>query len=212
MNKRAIWTIVTLVGGYVLCQAIADIGATKLVEIAGITMPAGTFIFALTFTLRDLLHKRLGKEWARAAIAMAGVFNVIQAVYLAGMARLPWPIFYAQGEAWGAVFAIVPAVTIGSIVAELISELVDTEVYHAVRDRIPQWLAVVLSNGISLPLDSLIFGSLAFTVLPSLFGADSLPFSAAMSLVTGQIVWKGIVTLVSMPSIYLVKHKSVVKE
>lgn len=210
MNKKNIWTIVALVGGYILCQAVADIGATKLVTLAGVTLPAGTFIFAITFTLRDLVHKRLGKEWARAAIFCAGVFNILQAFYLALMARLPSPEYFGAAEAWGQIFAIVPAITLGSIIAEVVSELVDTEVYHWWRlrlSRLPQWTSVLASNAVSLPLDSLIFGTFAFVLLPPLFGSAALPFGTAMSVVGGQIIWKAVVTLISMPGIYLVKEQ-----
>jgi len=209
MNKKTIWIVVALIGSYILCQAVADIGATKLISITGITMPAGSLIFALTFTIRDLIHKRLGKTWSQAAIVCAGAFNIVQALYLAWMARLPWPPFYQLGEAWSAVFAVVPAITVGSIAAEIISELIDTEVYHFYRQRFsnaPQWTRVLTSNAISLPIDSLVFASLAFVVLPPLFGAESIPFATALSLVGGQIVYKGIITLVSMPGIYLVRE------
>lgn len=210
VSKRAIWMIVLLVGGYVLCQAVADVAATKLVQIGSITMPAGTFIFAVTFTLRDLLHKRLGKEWARAAIVLAGVFNVVQATYLATVGTLPSPDFYHLTGAWGTIFALVPSITAASIIAEVISELVDTEVYHSWQRRftfLPQWTRVLVSNAVSLPLDSLIFGTLAFSILPRLFGGGIVPFSVAMSIVCGQIIWKGIVTVISLPLIYLVKEK-----
>lgn len=213
MNKRQVWTIVLLVGGYIICQAIADVGATKFVQLGNVVIPAGTFVFAVTFTLRDLLHKRLGKEWARAAIVCAGLFNVLQAGYLALMARLPYPPFFALGEEWAAVFAVVPAITIASITAEVLSELVDTEVYHLWRSkfpRLPQWSAVLTSNVVSLPLDSFIFGTLAFVLLPPLFGGEALPFVVAMGLVGGQIAWKAAVTVVSMPAIYLVKEKSLI--
>jgi len=210
MNKKTIWAIVVLVGGYVLCQAIADVGATKLVSLGKLVMPAGTFIFAATFTLRDLLHKRLGKEWARAAIVCAGMFNVIQAGYLAIMAKLPYPTFFAYGDAWASVFAIVPAITVGSIVAEVVSELVDTEIYHFWRHKfpqLPQWLAVLTSNIVSLPLDSFVFGTLAYVLLPVILGGQSLPFLMAMQLVSGQIAWKAVITVISLPAIYVVREK-----
>jgi uncharacterized integral membrane protein (TIGR00697 family) len=209
-NKRSVWAIVALVGTYILCQAVADIGATRLVEVAGIVIPAGTFIFAVTFTLRDLLHKRLGKEWARAAIVVAGCLNVVQAAYLAFIGGLPTPAFYPFGETWSAIFAIVPAVTIASIIAEVVCQLVDTEIWAFWRQRLdslPQWTAVLASNLVSLPLDSFIFGTLAFVVLPRVVGGDALPFGVAMSLVGGQIVFKAIVTAISLPTIYLVKER-----
>jgi len=208
MKKKEIWIIVALVGGYILCQAIADIGATKLVTIANTAVPSGTFIFAITFTLRDILHKRLGKEWAKAAIFCAGIFNILQALYLASMAKLPSPEYFGLGEAWGQIFGIVPAITLGSIIAEVVSELVDTEVYHWWRSqfsKFPQWTSVLASNVISLPLDSLIFGCLAFVLLPPIFGGEAMSFSIAMGLVSGQIIWKALLTVLSMSGIYLVK-------
>ena len=80
-NKRTIWLIAGLVSGYIMLQLVADVTAAKIIEVWGLTMPAGTFIFALTFTWRDMLHKRLGKEWARAAIVMAALCNLAMVVY-----------------------------------------------------------------------------------------------------------------------------------
>jgi len=210
MSRKNIWTVILLVGGYVICQAIADIGATKMVQLGGLVIPAGTFIFTITFTLRDMLHKRLGKEWARAAIICAGLFNIVMAGYLALVARLPAPAFYGLSEAWSSIFALVPAIVIASITAEVVSELLDTEVYHVWKSKLPkapQWSRVLVSNGISLPIDSLIFGVLAFVLLPPLFGGDAIPLAAVWGIVAGQIVWKGAVTLVSLPGIYLVKDE-----
>ena len=214
MSKKAIWTVVLLVGGYVICQAIADIGATKIVQIGSVTIPAGTFIFTITFTLRDMIHKRLGKEWARACIVAAGIFNVLMAGYLALMAKLPAPVFFGLSESWSAIFALVPSITVASITAEIVSELIDTEVYHLWKTKMaswPQWSRVLVSNAVSLPIDSFIFGSLAFTVLPLVFGGESLPLTVALGLIGGQIIWKAIVTVVSLPGIYLVKEKPIVE-
>lgn len=206
-----VWTITALISTYILCQAVADIGATKLVSVAGIVIPGGTFVFTVTFTLRDMLHKRLGKNWARASIIMAGILNLFMAGYLTFIARLPAPPFYGFDQ-WDSIFAFVPAITLGSIAAEVVSELVDTEVYSIWKNRLPkapQWSRVLVSNAVSLPVDSLIFATLAFVVLPPLFGQEALPFSAALALVGGQIIFKAIVTVISMPFIYLVKDEPV---
>lgn len=211
MSKQMIRTVVLLVGTYVMAQAIADIGATKLIEIGGVVMPGGTFIFALTFTLRDMIHKRLGREWARAAIGAAAALNVLLAVYLFFISRLPSPDFFALGDSWNAIFAIVPAITIGSIVAELASELTDTEVYHFWKTRFPrapQWSRVLASNFVSLPVDTVIFTLLAFVLLPPLFGAEGMPFWQAVArVVSGQILFKAAVTVISLPLIYTVEDR-----
>ena len=212
MAKKLIYTIVFLIGLYVGCQALADVTATKFVELGGIALPAGSLIFAVTFTVRDLIHKRLGKEWAKAAIFGAAIFNVIQALYIALVAALPAPVWYPFETEWNVIFAIVPAITIASIIAEVISELIDTEVYHFWKNKfpkLPQWTRVAVSNAIALPIDSFIFAVLAFVLLPALFGAEAIPVMAALTLVLGQIVWKVAITIISMPGIYLVKDKPI---
>ncbi len=97
-----------------------------------------------------------------------------------------------------------PRITIASILAELISELLDTEVYHFLARRIPlrhQWLRVLGSNGVSLPVDSMIFTLLAF--------AGTMPFADMASVALGQIAFKLAVTAISIPLIYLVQEKRI---
>lgn len=210
MNTKTIFTIVLIISAYLICQAIADIGATKMVQVGNIILPGGTFIFALTFTLRDLVHKRLGKDWAIAVIVAAGSMNILQAAYLWFVSRLPSPPFFQYAEGWNAAFAIVPAIAIGSISAEIVSELIDTEIYHYWMTKfkhLPQWSRVLVSNAVSLPIDSAIFAMLAFVLLPGLFGGEALPVLVAWSLVSGQIIYKGLITVVSLPMIYLVKDE-----
>lgn len=213
MKNKLVLLIVGIVGLYVACQLIADVGATKFVQIGGVVMPAGTFIFAITFTLRDLIHKRLGREWARAAIVIAAGLNLLLSGYLWIMAQLPSPEWFALGSAWDQIFAIVPAIALGSIAAEMVSELTDTEVYHFWRERFPaapQWSRVLVSNFVSIPIDTLVFSLLAFWLLPPLFGSEAMPLGAALARVaSGQMIFKVVVTLVSLPLIYTVKDEQV---
>jgi queuosine precursor transporter len=202
IDQSAVWAVVLLVGGYIFAQVLADVAATKIVSIAGFYIPAGTFIFTVTFTLRDMIHKRLGKEWARTAILTAGGLNLIMAGYLALVAALPPAPFWPWQEAWSQIFGLVPRIVIASIVAEVIAELVDTEIYQIWRQRMrgaPQWTRVVVSNGISLPLDSLIFVTLAF--------AGTMSITELLALAWGQMVFKGIFTLISIPGIYMVREE-----
>jgi len=212
MKKSSIWAIVFLVGLYITCQLVADVGATKMVQVGRIVMPGGTFLFAVTFTLRDLIHKRLGADWARVSIIAAACFNVLLSLYLAAIGALPAPVFYPLGKEWGTIFAIVPAITLASIVAEVVSELIDTAVFQfwwVKMGNWPQWTRVLVSNAVSLPVDSLVFGVLAFSVLPLVTGGATTPIQGVLLLVQGQVLWKLAVTVLSLPAIYLVKEKPV---
>jgi uncharacterized integral membrane protein (TIGR00697 family) len=202
MSKKQIWLIVVLVGGYVTFQLTADVAAAKIIQLAGFAMPAGTFVFALTFTWRDILHKKLGREWARAAIWTAAGCNLFMAGYFVFAIGLPPAVFWSNQGAFAATLGIVWRITIASIVAEVVSESIDTEMYHLLAPRTPgkwQFLRVIGSNLVALPVDSLVFGTLAF--------AGTMPLTAILAVAWGQIVFKSLVTLISLPGIYLVKER-----
>ena len=203
-------TIVFIIGLYVACQLIADVGATKMIQVGSIVMPGGTFIFAVSFVLRDMIHRKLGKEWAKSAIYMAAFLNVIMIGYFWLIAVLPSPVFYQYESEWGAIFALVPSIVIASIVAEVVSQLINTEVYHwwgSHFSNLPLWTRSVSSNLVSLPIDSVIFGSLAFAILPLFFGGDAISlFDAIVMVAGGQTIYKVLVALIFTPLIYTVSE------
>lgn len=211
-TKKVMMAVIALVGTYVFAQLLADIGATKIVTVGKWVFPGGTFAFALTFTLRDMLHKRLGAAWARGTILLAGLLNIALVLYLQFVGSLQYPPFFELGEAWNAIFFFVPTIVVASIIAELVSEMIDTEIYEAVRTKFTgpwQFVRVLISNVVALPIDSALFVSLAFWLLPLIIGGEPLPLEAIMPLAIGQTVAKAAVTLVSLPLTYLVKDERI---
>lgn len=198
-ERKTLITAVWLIGLYVACQLIADVNAVKLVSLFGLVFPAGTAIYAITFTVIDMIHKRLGKQVARAVIVMAGLMNVLMAGYFWLTVQMPFPVFWGLQEGYGAVLSVVPRIVVASIIAEVVSELVDREFYSLwMRWALGrwQWARVVLSNAVSVPLDSLLFTTLAFWGTPHF----------AWALVLGQIVLKYLISLLALPGIYGVKE------
>jgi uncharacterized integral membrane protein (TIGR00697 family) len=188
-----------LVGLYVAAQMLADITAAKIMAVGPWTVPAGTLVYAWTFTNRDLIHKQLGKRVAKLAIVLAGVINVLMAIYFGFAIVVPPAAFWQNQEAFAATLGIVPRIVVASILAEVISELVDTELYHLWVSRVTrryQWARVAFSNLISVPLDSLLFVVLAF------FG--NTPIEGMLALILGQTVFKWLVGTITMPFIYAI--------
>ena len=202
MTRKTIWTIVVLIGGYIMLQLTADVAAAKIVQVGRWTFPAGTFIFAFTFTWRDMLHKRLGREWARAAIVVAALCNLVMVAYFLFAIEIKHPPFWDNQAAFEGTLGIVWRITIASIIAELVSEMLDTEVYHHLIARIPprhQYLRVLGSNAISLPVDSLVFATIAF--------AGTMTIPELWDIIVGQVVFKALVTVISLPGIYAVPEQ-----
>lgn len=98
----------------------------------------GTLFFGATFTLRDYAHQH-GRRFVYGMIAAAALVNVIGAL----LTDTPLRIIAAS------FFTI------------LLAESADTEVYHRLLRR-PWMHRVAGSNAVSIPIDSILFTSLAF--------------------------------------------------
>jgi uncharacterized integral membrane protein (TIGR00697 family) len=195
---------IVVISLYIAAQLLSDIASLKITLVAGFSMDAGTFIYPLTFTIRDLIHKRLGKQVARTVIILAAGINLFMALFFQFTAWLPQDPSWGLGREFAAVLGPVWRIVIASIVAEVISELIDTEIYHLWKTRITekyQWIRVLSSNAVSIPVDSLIFCWGAFGFL--------LPHEVVWSIFFANVIVKGAVTIVSLPAIYIVKEKEV---
>ncbi len=187
-----------VIAAYIAAQMLADIASLKIGLIAGWAVDMGTFIYPITFTLRDLVHKLLGKRSAQVLILTAGVINLFMAGYLMWAASVPSDPSWGLGEAFSAILAPVWRIVLASIVAEVVSELIDTEVYHWFVTKVTrrfQWLRVLLSNSVSVPVDNVIFAVGAFGWL--------LPWTVVWEIFLFNLLVKYAVTLVSLPFIYL---------
>ncbi len=199
-TQRTLTLIALLAAAYVAAQMLSDITSLKITEIAGFSVDAGTLVYPLTFTLRDLVHKVGGASLARTLIVAAAVVNLAMAGLFWIADALPAvPDVGPQTELFGDVLAPVWRIVFASIIAEVISELIDTEAYAAWVRRLGsrhQWGRVLVSNAVAVPIDSAIFVLVAFwgVVTP----ADAWEIFAA------NVIIKGVVTVASIPLIYTV--------
>jgi queuosine precursor transporter len=196
---------IVAVGAYVGAQVIADITSLKLGDFLGRTVDMGTFIYPITFTLRDVVHKALGKRLARTVIVTAAAVNLFMVLYLQWAARAPTADAYPLGAEFEAVLAPLWRITIASIVAEVVSELVDTEVYHWFVRRVTtrfQWARVAVSNAVSIPIDNVIFAVGAFGSLP-LLRSGAIPWADVWDIFVVNLWVKGLVSALSLPLIYV---------
>jgi uncharacterized integral membrane protein (TIGR00697 family) len=197
---------VVAVAAYAGAQVIADVTSLKVGSVAGRAVDMGTFVYPVTFTLRDVVHKSLGKRATRTLVVTCAVVNLVMALYLQWVARAPSDASYPLGDEFAAVLAPLWRITIASIVAEVVSELVDTEVYDWFVRRVTtrhQWARVAVSNAASVPIDNVIFAVGAFGALPLLGDHPlTLPWGAVWDVFLVNLVVKGLVSALSLPLIY----------
>lgn len=201
ISAGAAVVVALLASAYVAAQLLADISSLKLADIAGFSIDGGTLVYPFTFTLRDLIHKAAGKNVARALIIAAAVINLLMAGLFWLVDALPATVDGGPStELFGAVLAPVWRIVFASIIAEVISELIDTEAYSRWVARYGsrnQWGRVLVSNGIAVPIDSIVFVVIAFV--------GTVPFEVVREIILTNILVKSVVTVISIPWIYGVK-------
>ena len=193
-------TAVIVIAAYIGAQMLADIASLKIGIVWGMAVDMGTFIYPITFTLRDVAHKTIGKKPTQTLIWMAAIINLFAAAYLWWVAGVTGDPSWGLNTEWSAVFnaSLLWRIVLASIVAEVISELVDTEIYHWFVTKVShrhQWARVLASNSVSVPVDNLIFAVGAF--------GGVLPWDVVWQIFLFNLLLKYAVTLVSMPLIYV---------
>ncbi|MFO7944000.1 MAG: queuosine precursor transporter [Anaerolineales bacterium] len=189
---------VLLVSAYIGAQIIADISSLKIGVVWGLAVDMGTFIYPITFTLRDLVHKALGKKNAQILVITAGAINLLMALYFRWIAIVPSDPSWGLGLEFASVLNPVWRIVLASIAAEVVSELIDTEVYHLFVTYVTkrfQWARVLLSNSLSIPVDNLIF------TLGAFYGI--LPGSVLWQIFLVNLLMKFGISILSLPFIYI---------
>ena len=199
---------------YVGAQLISQITSLKIGTVAGRAVDMGTYIYPITFTLRDVIHKAAGRRAARVVVLSSAGINLFMAAYLAWVSAAPSDPSFSLGAEFSLVLGPLWRIVIASILAMVCSELIDTEVYHWWVTKITtryQWLRVLVSNAVSIPIDNLIFALGAFAALPFLSAhqqAISLPWHAVWDIFIVNMVIKGLVSVGSLPLIYVIPDRN----
>ena len=198
--QRSLQIFVVVVACYIAAQMLADIGSLRIIAVGGWAVDAGTLVYPFTFTLRDLIHKMAGKSIARTVIFAAAGINIAMAGLFWLIARLPADPGTGPQLEFGEVLAPVWRIVFASILAEVIANLIDTEVYQAWVDRYAtrhQWGRVLVSNAVAIPVDSAIFVLVAF--------GGVLAGATVWEIFWVNVAFKMLITLISIPWIYLVR-------
>lgn len=166
--SRLSFVLITI--AYVAIVAVSNLLVDKFIDLGPFgLLSAGTITFGITFTIRDLAHQAsvragLGRRPIFLMIGVAAVVNIVVALATNTPARF----------------------LVASFLAILISEGIDTEIYHRLRTR--SWLARVLSsNAVSVPLDSSIFTVVAFL---GVAGYDAMTM---LQIVQADLIFKFLV-------------------
>ena len=203
MSIRNLHILILVSVAYVAAQLVADISNLRELMLFGFSVSAFSIAYPLTFTLRDMVHKLAGPHVARTLIIAAAVIYLIVQAFFAIIASLPPVMTDEERVALGQLLSPEWRFLMAAVVASVVSQLVDTEVYTRWVARFGQenqWGRVLASNLIGIPLDRALFLLLAV--------AGTTSTEGLLEAFIGTSIVRLIFGIISIPGIYLVEEHS----
>lgn len=203
MSIRNLHILILVSVAYVAAQMVADITSLRNLTLFGFGVSAFSIAYPLTFTLRDMAHKLAGPHVARTLIFAAAAIYLIAQAFFAIIAGMSPEMTAEESVALGELLTPEWRFLLAAVIATVVSQLVDTEIYTRWLDKFGsehQWGRVLVSNAISIPLDRILF------LLIALAGASS--GEQLWASFWGTTVVRLVFGIISIPGIYLVEEHS----
>jgi queuosine precursor transporter len=193
-----------LTGGKLFQIPVPAIVPFTTLKIDVFTMTLGVIPFPVTFIITDLLNEYYGRKGVRFVTLLGMVALVFAYLLILIDIRIPAASFSpVTDEAFQNVFANSGAIIFASMVAYVIGQLIDLQVFHFLRRRTRNrhiWLRATGSTIISQLIDSFVVIYLAFG---SGLGTQTLPLEQVLGISATNFTYKVIVALLITPLIYL---------
>ena len=203
-DQKTLSWVIGLSAALIMAMTVADFAAAKFLDFGWVVTPAGALLFAVVFVVRDMLHKLAGAAVVQRVILIGVVLNLLIAGFMYAMTFIPAPEFRPSVH-FDAVWKMSLGIVIGSEIATIVSQWVNTVVYQNLWERDwGSWTRTFVSNLVSLPVDAVLFVLFAFVFIPPLLGGDPMEINKAISrIVSGSTLFKLAVILALTPLVSL---------
>ena len=179
-----------------------------------LSFTAGTLLWPVVFLMTDVVNEFYGRRgvrmisWLAAGLIAYGFAFAFAAIWLAPAS---WWVGAAQAQgvpdyqaAYAAVFGQGMWSIVGSIVAFLVGQLIDVQVFHRIRRATGErwvWLRATGSTAVSQLVDSFIVLYIAFVL-----GPQQWPTSLFLAVGTMNYAYKMACAIALIPLLYLVRR------
>ena len=201
-TKRKDLVFLVLAGFFVTNAIVAELIGGKLVQFFGLfTQSLGIILWPVVFVLTDLINEHYGKMGVRRLTYITVGLIAYTFILISVAIGIPAvPFSPVSDEAFKSVFGQSQWIIVGSLIAFLVSQLVDVYVFWLFRQRTGHrmiWLRATGSTVVSQLIDTFVVQFIAF-VLPGKWAFDEFLRNA-----TWGYSFKLIVAWCLIPFIYL---------
>lgn len=185
---------------FVAFLLVANICATKAIQIGPIVFDGGAILFPLTYVLGDVISEVWGLKAAKRAIVMGFVISVMASLTFWVVGMLPAEASYQNNDAFQSVLGFVPRIVIASMAGYMFGNWLNAYVLVKIKQRWGEnnlWVRLVTSTLAGELVDSIIFCTIAF--------AGIMSFSQLMIYIfLGGYLYKCAVEILCLPLTYAV--------
>ncbi len=155
---------------------VSNIIAVKIAGFAGLTISVAFVLFPISYIFGDILTEVYGYAAARRVIWLGFACNVLAVIAIWLGQILPSASFWENQEAYETILGATPRLLISSFIAYLCGEFLNSFVLAKLKIATAGrwlWLRTITSTVVGQGVDSVVFYTLAFAVLPVIGGIMS---------------------------------------
>ncbi len=181
------------VGGLILNTTLG----TKIVDIGGFYMPAGIFLWSLTFPLTDIIAETYGRKYALYTVIGGLSILLLSIVMIQFALWLPAAPFWKNEEAYNTIMNANFRIMLAQIASFVVTQTADIYIFSWIRGKTNGrflWLRNNVSTFTSQLLANCIFLSIAFM--------GTMPFETWLTLFVTNLVGRIILALFDTPLVY----------
>ena len=155
---------------FTTCLLISNLVAFKIVMLGAVAVPAGIFLFPLTYIINDCIAEVWGFRKARLMIWLAFGMNFFAVLFYQFAVALPPAPFWSGQPAFSHVLTQTPRIAVASLLAFLVGSVLNAYVMSKMKRAMNGAkfsLRAIASTIVGESADSAIFISIAFFAILS---------------------------------------------
>lgn len=182
------------IGGLILNTIIG----TKIVDIFGFYMPAGIFLWSLTFPLTDIVTETYGKRYALYFVLCGFIVAILSLIMISFALWLPAAPFWQNTDAFNTVLGANIRTILAMLASFVVTQTLDIYLFDWIKQKTKArflWLRNNLSTFTSQFLANCLFLSIAFW--------GTIPTEAWISLFITNMIGRVTLAMIDTPIVYL---------
>lgn len=188
-----------------LSTIIANIESVKLITLFGIETSLGNILYGSTFLATDIINVKYGEKEAKKTIVVGFISMMIMTLFMTLCLLYSPSINDFSQSSLKTIFTINIRVSIASIIAFSISQLIDARLFQILHKKYNKlWLSNNASTMICQIVDTIIFSIITYYGLVS--------NNSLFQIIVSMYLFKFIIALCDTPFIYIASKIKNVKE